>query len=182
MTNLDSILKSRDTTLLTKVCLVKVMVFTFVMYECELYYKESWMPKNWWFWTVVLEKTLESPLDFKEINPVSPKGSQSWIFIGRTNVEAEAPIILPLDVKSWLVGKDPDAGKDWEQEEKRMTEAEMVGWHHCLSGHGTPGNSEGQGSLVCCSPWGHKELDVTEWLNINNGLNMVSVKDVWCII
>jgi len=100
--------------------------------DCE----ESWAPKNWCFWTVVLEKTLESPLDCKEIQPVHPKGDQSWLFIGRTDVEAETPILWPPDAKSWLIGKDPDAGKDWGQEEKGMTEDKMVGWHHWLSGHG----------------------------------------------
>ena len=98
----------------------------------ELNYKESWMPKNWCFWTVVLEKTLESPWNWKEIQPVHPKGNQSWIFIGRTGAEAETSILWPPDVKNWLTGKDPDAGKDWRQEEKGMTEDEMVGWHHLL--------------------------------------------------
>ena len=102
----------------------------------ELDYKESWAPKNWCFWTVVLEKTLESPLDCKEIQPVHLKGDQSWVFIGRTNIEAETPILWPPDVKNWLIWKYPDAGKDWEQEEKGMTEDEMVGWHHWLNGHG----------------------------------------------
>ena len=111
MTNLDSILKSRDITLPTKVCLVKAMVFLVVMYECELDYKESWAPKNWWFWTVVLEKTLESPLDCKKIQPVRPKGDQSWVFTGRTDVEAETPILWPPDAKTWLIWKDPDAGR-----------------------------------------------------------------------
>ena len=101
----------------------------------ELDYKESWAQKNWCFWTVMLEKTLESPLDCKEIQPVHPKGNQSWIFIGRTDVEAETPILWPSDVKNWLICKDPDAGKDWEQEEKGTTEDEMVGWHHRLNGH-----------------------------------------------
>ena len=101
----------------------------------ELDYKESWGSKNWWFWTVVLEKTLESPLDCKEIQPVHPKGNQSWIFTGRTDAEAEAPILWPPDVKNWLTGKDPDAGKDWRLEEKGMTQDEMVGWHHQLNGH-----------------------------------------------
>ena len=101
----------------------------------ELDYKESWAPKNWCFWTVVLEKTLESPLDCKEIQPVHPKGNQSWIFIGRTDAEAEAPILWPPDAKSWLIWKDPDAGKDWRQEEKGMTEDKMVGWHYWLDGH-----------------------------------------------
>ena len=101
----------------------------------ELDYKESWALKNWFFWTMVLEKTLESPLDWKEIQTVHPKGNQSWIFIGRTDVEVETLIFQPPDAKNWLIWKDPDAGKDWRQEEKGMTEAEMVGWHHWLSGH-----------------------------------------------
>ena len=131
--NLDSILKSRNITLPTKVHLVKAMVFLVVMYGCESY-KESWAPNNWCFWTVVLEKTLESPLDCKEIQPVHPKGNQFWIFIERTDVEVETPILWPPDVKNWLIGKDPDAGKDWRWE-KGMTEDEMVGWHHRLDGH-----------------------------------------------
>ena len=135
MTNLDSILKSRDITLPTKVHLVKALVFPVVMYGCELDYKESWVPKNWCFWIVVLEKTLESHLNSKEIQPVHPKGNQPWIFTGRTDVEAETPILWPPDAKNWLIGKDPDAGKDWRQEEKGMTEDEMVGWHHWLDGH-----------------------------------------------
>ena len=112
MTNLDSILKSRDITLSTKVCLVKAMVFPVVMYGCELDCDESWAPKNWCFWTVVLEKTVESPLDCKEIQPVHPEGDQSWVFIGRTDAEAETPVLWPPDAKSWLIGKDPDAGRD----------------------------------------------------------------------
>ena len=164
MTNLNSILKSRDITLPTKVHLVKAMVFPVVMYGCE-----SWtIKKNWWFWTVVLEKTLESPLDCKEIQPVHPKGNQFWIFIGRTDAEAETTILWPHDMKNWLIWKDPDAGKNWRQEEKGMTEDEMVGWHHLLSGHEfgwTLGVGDGQGGLECCSPWGHKELDTTEQLN-----------------
>ena len=139
----------------------------------ELDYKESWALKNWYFWTVVLEKTLESPLDYKEIQPVNPKGNQSWIFIGRTDAEAETPILWPPDVKSWLIGKDPDAGKDWRQDEKGTAEDEMVGWYHRLKGHEleqTPGDSEGQGSLACCSPWGRKEWGMTEELkNIKCG-------------
>ena len=101
----------------------------------ELDYEESWVPKNWSFWTVVLEKTLESPLDCKEIQPVHHKGDQSWVFIGKTDAEAETPTLWPPDVKNWLTGKDPDAGKDWRQEEKGMTEDEMAGWHHWFSGH-----------------------------------------------
>ena len=134
----------------------------------ELDYKESWALKNWCFWTVVLEKTLESPLDCKEIQPFHPKGNQSWIFIGRTDAEAETPIIWPPDAKNLLTGKDPDAGKDWRQEEKERTEDEMVGWHHWLDGHEfeqSPGVGDGQGSLECCSPWSRKELDMTEQLN-----------------
>ena len=122
MTNLDSMLKSRDITWPTKVCLVKAMVFPIVMYSCwELDYKESWMLKNWCFWTVVLERTLESPLNCKEIQPVHPKGDQSWIFIGRTDAEAETPMFGLTNVKGWLIWKDPDAGKDWRQEEKGIT-------------------------------------------------------------
>ena len=119
----------------------------------ELDHKEGWVLKNLCFWIVMLEKALESLLDSKEIQPVNPKGNGHWIFIGRTNAEAEAPIFQPLDAKSWLTGKDPDAGKDWRQEEKVMTEGEMVRWHHWLKGHGfekTLGDSEGQGNLECC--------------------------------
>ena len=134
----------------------------------ELDHKESWVPKSWCFWTVVLEKTHESPLDCKEIQPVNPKGSQSWIFIGRTDAEAEAPILWPPDAKNWLLGNDPDAGKNWRQEEKGMMKDERVGWHHQLDGHEFEqalGIGDGDGSLVCCSPWACKELDTTEWLN-----------------
>ena len=134
-------------------------------------HKEGWLPKNWCFWTVVLEKTLESPLYYKKIQPVHPKGNQSWIVIGRTDAEAETPILWPPDVKSRLIGKDPDAGKDWRLEKKGMTEDEMVGWHHRLDRHEFEralGDGEGQGSLVCCSPWGHRESNRTELLNSNN--------------
>ena len=134
MINLDSLWRSRDITLPTKVHLVKAMVFPVVMYGCELDYKESWAQKNWCFWTVVLEKALESLLDCKEIQSVHSKGNQSWIFIGRTDVEAETPILWPPDVKNWLIGKDLDAGKDWRQEEKGAIQDEMVGWHHGLNG------------------------------------------------
>ena len=130
----------------------------------ELDYKESWALKNWWFWTVVLKKTLESPMDSKEIQPVHPKGNQSWIFIGRTDAEAETPILWPPDAKNWVIGWDPEAGKDWRQEEKGTTEDEMAGWHHRLNGW-TPGVVDGQGDLVRCSPWCHKESDTTEQLN-----------------
>ena len=178
MTNLDSILKSRDITLPTKVHLVKAMVFPVVMYGCELDYKESWVPKNWCFWTVVLEKTLESPLDYKEIQSVHPKGDQSWVFIGRTDAEAEAPILWPPDMKSWLIWKDPDAGKDWGQEEKGTTEDEMAGCHHRHNGRGfgwTPGVGDGQGGLACCGSWGRKESDKTEQLNWTECLTCFSV-------
>ena len=126
MTNLHIVLKHGDTTLSTKVHTVKAMIFPVVMYECELDHKEGWVLKNWCFWTVVLEKTLESPLDCKEIQRVHPKGNQSWIFIGRTGAKAEAPIFWPSDAKNQLIGKDPNAGKDWRQEEKGLAEDEMV--------------------------------------------------------
>ena len=134
----------------------------------ELDHKEGWVPKNWCFWTVVLQKTLESPLDSKEIQPVHSKGNQSWIFIGRTDAEAETPILWPPGAKNWLTGKDPDAGKDRRQKEKGTTEDGMVRWHHWLDGHESeqaPGVGDGQGSLACFSPWGHKQSDITEWLN-----------------
>ena len=134
----------------------------------EYGHKEGWMLKNWCFWTVMLEKTLESPLDCKEIQPVNPKRNHPWIFIGRTDAEVEAPTLWPPDRNSQLLRKDPDAGKNWRQEEKGMTVHEMVGWHHWLNGHEFKqalGDGEEQGSLACCSPWGHKESDMTEWLN-----------------
>ena len=132
----------------------------------ELYYKESWALKNWCFWTVELKKTLDSPLDCKEIQPVHPKGDQSWVFIGRTDAEAETPILWLPDAKSWLIWKDPDAGKDWGQEEKGWTED--GGWHHWLNGHEfgqTPGVGDGQGGLACFGSRGGKVSDMTEWLN-----------------
>ena len=135
----------------------------------ELDHKESRGPKNWCFWTVVLEKTLESPLDCKEIQLIHPKGNQSWMFIGRTDAEAEAPILWPLDVKNWLIGKDPDTGKDWRWEEKGMTEDDMVVWHHWLDGHEFEQAlrvGDEHGSLACCTPWGHKESDMGHnWVN-----------------
>ena len=134
----------------------------------KLDYKVSWAPKNWCFWTAVLEKTLESPLDCKEIQPAHPKGDQSSVFIGRTDAEAETPILWPPDAKSWLIWKDTDAGKDWGQEEKGITEDEMVRWHHQLNGHGfgwTLGVGDGQGGLECCGSWGHQESDMAERLN-----------------
>ena len=171
MTNLDSILQSRDITLSTKVCLLKAMVFPLVMYGCE-----SWTIKKaerrridafeLWCW-----RRLESVLDCKEIQPVHPRGDQSWVFLGRTDVEAETPILWPPDAKSWLIWKDPDAGKNWRQEEKGMTEDEMVGWHHQLNWHGfgwTLGVGDGQGGLACCGSWGRKESDMTDdWTELN---------------
>ena len=175
MTNLDSILKSRDIILPTKVHLVKAMVFPVVMYRCE-----SWTIKKaehhridaleQWCW-----RRLESPLDSKEIKPVNPKGNQFWIFLGRTNAEAEAPILWQPDAKSQLIGKVPDAWKDWGQKEKGEKDDEMVGWHHWLNRHEveqTPGDSEGQGSLLWCSPWDHKESDITKWLKNKEQQNL----------
>ena len=135
----------------------------------ELDHKESWEPKNWCFWTVVLKKTLENLLDCKEIKPVHPQWNQSWLFIGRTDAGAGAPILGPPDAMNWLIRK---AGKDWGQDEKGMTEDEMVGWHHWFDGHEfeqAPGAGDGQGSLACCSPWGRKEWDMTEGLNWTEG-------------
>ena len=134
----------------------------------ELNCEEGWVPKNWCFWTVVLEKTLESPLECTEIQPVHSKGNESWIFTGRTDAEAETPILWPPDAKNWLIGKDPDAGKDWRWEEKGMTKDEVFGWHHQLNGHefeSALGVGDGQGSLACCSPWCCKDWDRTERLN-----------------
>ena len=151
-----------------KVCIIKAICgFSsshVQMWEQDL--KKGWAPKNWCFWTVVLGKTLESPLDCKEIKPVHPKGNQFWLFIGRTDAKAEAPILWPPDTKIWLIGRDLDARKDWG-----VTVNEMVGWYHWLNGHEfeqTQGVGEGQGSLACCSPWGLKESDVTSWLNNSN--------------
>ena len=134
----------------------------------ELDYKESWALKNWFFWTVVLVKTLQSPLDCKEIQPVHPKGDQSWMFIGRTDVEAETPLFWPPGERSWLTGKDPDAGKEWGQEEKGMTEDKMAGWYYWLDGHGfgwTRVVGNGQGGLARCDSCSRKESDMTEWLS-----------------
>ena len=147
----------------------------------ELDHKESWVSKNWYFWTVVLEKTLESPLECKEIQPVHPKGNQSWIFIGRTDAEAETPILWSPDVKNWLLGKDPDARKDWRWEEKGTPEDEMVGRHHWLSGREFEqalGVGDGQGNLTCCSPWGLKESYMTEqlkWTELNKMMGLLSL-------
>ena len=157
--NLDSVLKSRDITLPTKVRSQSSNFSGSHIWMRELDHKEGWALENWCFWIAVLEKTLESPC--KEIKPVNPKGNQPGIIIGRTDAEAEVPILWPPDAKSWLTGKDPDARIDWRQE-KWATEDKMAGWHHQLNGHEfeqTLGDSEGQGSLACCSPWGHKESD-----------------------
>ena len=171
MTNPDSVLKSRDITLLTNVHIVKAMIFPVVMYGWELHHTEGWTLKNWCFQTVVLEKILKSPLDSKEVKPDNPKGNQPWIFIGRTDAEAEAPILWPPDAKSWLTGNNPDAGKDWGQ--RKIDQ----GWHNCWMASpiqwtwvwaNSLGDSEGQGRLVCYSLWGHKESYSTEWLNSNN--------------
>ena len=140
----------------------------------EMDYKEGWAVKNWCFWTVALLKTLECPLGHREVKPVSSKGDQSWIFIGRTDAEAEAPTLRPPDVKNWLIRKDLDAGKDWGQDEKGMTEDELEGWHHRLDGHEfeqAPGVGDGQGNLACCSPWGHRVgsdwvTELTNWLKL----------------
>ena len=134
----------------------------------ELDCKERRAPKNRCFWTVLLEKTLESPLDCKEINPVNPKGNQSWIYIGRTDAEDESLVLWSPNAKNWLLRKDPDSGKGWRREEKGTTEDEMVWWHHRLNGHefeSALGVGYGQGGLTCFSPWGCKESDTTEWLN-----------------
>ena len=186
MTNLDNVLKSRDITLPTKVRLVKAMVFPVVRHGCESRHKEGWAPKNWCFWTVVWEKTLESPLDCNEIKTIHPKGNQSWIFIGRTDAEAEIPIFWLPDVKNWLIGKDPDAGKDWRQEKNGTTEDEMVGWHHWLDGHEfeqAPGVGNRQGSLTFFSPWDCKESDMTERLNWTNWPKHVEIiqKEVYLL-
>ena len=173
MTNLDSIFKSRDITLPTKVRLAKVMVFPVVIYGCD-----GWTVKKaehrridaleLWYWRKFL-----SPLDCKEIKPVHRKGNQSWIFIGSTDAETEAPVLCPPDVKNWPIRKDPDVGKDWREEEKGTTEDEIVEWHHQLNEHEFEqalGDGQGQGSLACFSPWNHKELDVTEQLNWTEAL------------
>ena len=149
--------------------------------DYEDYCEESWAPKNWCFWTVVLEKTLESPLDCKEIQPVPSKGDESWVFFGRDDAKAETPVLWPPHAKSWLIGKDSDAGRDWRQEEKGMTEDEMAGWYHwldwCEFGW-TLGFGDGQGGLACCNSWGRKESDMTErlnWTELNCGLILLSI-------
>ena len=168
MTNLDSILKSRDITLSTKVRLVKAMVFPVVMYGCE-----SWTVKKaecrrigafeLWCW----RRLLRVPWTARRSNPVHSEGDQPWDFFGGNDAKAETPVLWPPHVKNWLIGKDSDAGRDWGQEEKGTTEDEMAGWHHWLNGcesEWTPGVGDGQGGLACCDSWGRKESDTTEWL------------------
>ena len=158
MTNLDNVLRSRDITLLTKVCIVTAMFFSNTHVQMwDLDHNEGWALENWCFWAVVLEKTLESLLDCKEIQPVNPKGNQPWVIIGRTDTQAETPILWPPDVKSQFIGKDPDAGKDWKQKEKGTTEDKMAGGHHRLNGcefEQGLGDGEGQGRLEWCNPRG----------------------------
>ena len=159
MTNLDSILKSRDYFANKGPSFQSYGFSSSHIWMWELNYKESWAPKNWYFWTVVLEKALESPLDCKEIQSVHPKGNQSWVFTGRTDVEGETSILWPPDVKNWFIGKDPGAGKAWRQKDKGTTGVEMIGWHHQLDGpefEQALGVGDGQGGLTCCSPWSHR--------------------------
>ena len=162
----DSVLKSRDITLPTKVHIAKAMVFPVAMYGCwDLDHKEDWAPKNWCFQIVLLDKSSKRPLDTKEIKSVNPKVNQAWIFIGRLDAEGEAWLFRAPDANSQLIGKDPDAGKNWGQEKKGATENEMVGWHHQIDGHEfqkTLGDSKGKGNLVCCNPLGCKE---STWLS-----------------
>ena len=184
MTNLDSIFKSKDITLPTKVRLVKARVFPVVMYGCELDCEQSWVPKNWCFWTVVLEKTLANPLDCKEIQPFHSEGDQPWDFFGRNDAKAETPVLWPPHVKSWLIGKDFDTGRDWGLEEKGTTEDEMAGWHQWLDGRESewiPGVGDGQGGLLCCDSWGRKESDRTERLNWT-GVSIQIVLLTRCVI
>lgn len=171
-----------DITLPTKICVVKAVVFPVVMYSCELDHKEGRAPKNGCLQTVVLEKTHESPLDSTEIKPVNLKGNQPWILVRRTDAEDEAPVFWSSDVNRQLTGNVPDAGKDWGQKEKRVSENEMAGWHHWCNGQKTEqtsGDGEGGGGLVCCSPRGHRESDITGWLNNNN--SNISQEDLHCI-
>ena len=161
MTNLDSILKSRHYFVNKGPSSQGYGFSSSHVWMWELNYKESWVPKNWCFWTVVLEKTLKSPLDCKEIQPVNPKGNQSWTLIGRTDAAPETPILWPPDVKNWLIGKNSDAEKGWRQAGKGTTEDERVGWHHQLNGHEFEqalGVGDGQGGLACCSAWGCKVI------------------------
>ena len=154
----------------------------------ELDYKENWVLKNWCFWSVVLEKPPESPLDYKEIQPVHPKGNLSWIFFGRTDAEVETPILWLPDVKSWLIWKDSDARKDWRGEEKGTIENKMVGWHHQLNGREfelAPEIGDGQGGMACCNPWGCKELDSTEplnWICTLSEIYMWFIRKKFCVL
>ena len=150
----------------------------------ELDYEESWAPKNWCFWTAVLEKTLESPLDCKEIQPVYSEGDQSWDFFWRIDAKAEAPVLWPPHAKSWLIGKDFYAGRDWGQEEKKTTEEEMAGWHHRLNGcefEWTPGVGDGQGGLACCTSWGRKSQTwLSYWTELNwTGSHWIIHECIW---
>ena len=170
MTNLDSILKHRDYFANKGLSSQGYGFSSGHVWMRQLDCEEIWVPKYWCFWTVVLQKTLASPLDCKEIQPVHSKGDQSWLFFGRTDAKAESPVLWPPHVKSWLIWKDSDAGRDWGQEEKGMAQDEMAGWHHWLDGHEsewTLGVGDGQGGLVSCNTWGRKESDTTEWLNWN---------------
>ena len=167
ITNLDSILKSRDITLPTKVCLVKAIVFPVVMYGCESWTIKKAEAKELMFLNCGAGEDSWESLELQG-DPIHPKKGQLWVFIGKTDVETETPILWPPDAKRWLIWKDPDAGKDWGQEEKGTTKDDIVGWHHWLSGHEfgwTPGVSDGQGVLVCCCPWGPKESATTDRLN-----------------
>ena len=183
MTNLDSILKSRGITANKCLSGQSYCFSSSQVWMWELDHKESWVLKNWCFWIVMLEKTPESPLGCEEIKPVNLKGNQSWIFIGRTDVEAETPVLWPLDAKNWLIRKDPDAGKDWRQEEKGMTEDEVVEWHHQLDGHEFEkalGVGDRQGSLVCCSPWGHKSWTwLSDWTELSQKRALVRIQLCW---
>ena len=168
MTNLDRILTSRDTTLPTKLRLVKAIVLPVFMYGCEGWTTKKAECQRIHAFELWCGRRLLSSLNCKEIQPVHPKGNQSWIFIRRTDAEAETPILWPPDAKNWLIRKDLDAGQDWRQEEKEIRRDEMVGWHHRLNGHEFEqalGVGDGLGSLVCCSPWGGKESDTTQKLN-----------------
>ena len=167
MTNLDGILKSRDITLPANVHL-GCGFFSGHVWMWELDCEESWAPNNWCFWTVVLEKTLESPFECREIQTVHSDGNQPWDFFGRKDAKAETPVLWPPHVNSWLIGKYSDAGRDWGQEQKGTTENETAGWHHGLDGREfewTPVVGDGQESLACCDSWGHKKSDTTEQLN-----------------
>ena len=173
MTNLDSILKCKKIICQQSLNSPSYGFSSSHVWMLELDHKEGWEPRSWFFQSVIMERTLKSPLDSKEIKPVNPKENQFWIFIGRTDAEAETPVLWLSDAKGWLIGKDPDPGKDWEQEVKGVTEDEMVGWHHQLNGHEfepTLSNSEGQGNLVCCSPWVRKSWTwLSDWATTVGG-------------